>query len=486
MTLRSLRLSFRQTLLAGCLSIAFLLCGVAVRGWLLLEQNVAQGRLAGASALRVDASIRELRERTVDLERSARQYLIVGKPALLERFDDNAARALAALAPLETLPAAALGGLAGDWRRTLAQLSGTLHDGAAAGEAARLPARLGDLARLNGELEQRGRRWNEEQQAQIVAQLDADRFQLARQLALAIVAALLVALAMNRWLSRPLADLERAIARLGEGRYAQDGAAVAAGGPADLRRLGGRIEWLRRRLGELEADHERSLRHVSHELKTPLTALREGIALLQDEVPGPLRGAQREVVDILQNKVVTLQRQIEGLLRLNAVAYDVRRPDCRPLALRQLLAEVVAARQLQITARGLVVRCEAPALDWPLDGDKMRVALDNLLSNAIDFSPAGGVISLRAEAAGKTLRIVCADQGPGVAAEDARRIFEPFVQGGRAPPEPRQGSGVGLSIVRELLAAMGGSIVLDRTLAGNGDLGSGTPGACFRIEVPCE
>lgn len=67
-------------------------------------------------------------------------------------------------------------------------------------------------------------------------------------------------------------------------------------------------------------------------------------------------------------------------------------------------------------------------------GDKLRVAIDNLLANAIDFSPPGGVIELAARRDGALLRIVCRDQGPGVAPADAERIFAPFVQGERAAP----------------------------------------------------
>ena len=112
-----------------------------------------------------------------------------------------------------------------------------------------------------------------------------------------------------------------------------------------------------------------------------------------------------------------------------------------------------------------------------------RSLLDNLLSNAIDFSPDGGVIRLEAEVVDDRLRIACIDQGPGIAPEDAERIFEPFVQGARPSPIPRQGSGVGLSIVRELLTAMGGGIELSKGNPGNSNNPSG---ACLRIEVPCE
>lgn len=462
-------------MLAGFLLIAGLLGWAALGSWLLLEYYADASRQAGERAVRVHSAIQEIGERSVDLERSARQFAIVAKPALRARFAASATRARAALARLDELPAEALGSLPDAWRGTLAQLSGELDDESAAADPVRLATAAGELARINHELDERARFWLDAQSTALIDELEASRLRLARWLALAVGAAFAIALALNWWLSRPLASLEHAIEHLGEGRF---DAPVKLGGPADMRRLGRRIDWLRRRLSELEADHLQALRHVSHELKTPLAALREGIALLQDGVVGTLASAQSEVVDILQNKALTLQRRIEGLLRLNAVAFEARRPNCRFVALRQLLEDAVAARQLPIQARGLRVRCEAPAAGCVVDGDKLLVAIDNLLSNAIDFSPARGVIELQATLDGQTLRVVCRDQGPGVAAADAERIFSPFVQGERAPPEPRQGSGVGLSIVRELMSALGGRAVL---LAADAT----APGAAFMLELPC-
>jgi len=86
-------------------------------------------------------------------------------------------------------------------------------------------------------------------------------------------------------------------------------------GPTDVRLLGRRLEWLRLRLAELDSDKARFLRHVSHELKTPLAALREGVSLLEDGIAGTLSGSQREVARILRQNTALLQSQIEDLLR---------------------------------------------------------------------------------------------------------------------------------------------------------------------------
>lgn len=457
-------------MLAGFLLIALLLGGAAGRSWLVVEQFAQQSRRGSEQALTLTESIQELGERTVDVERSARQYLVLSDAGLLARFDDQLAQALAAVERLQRLPATSLVPLLADWRRAALELQTGLHQGTAGTTLVHHLARLGELnAQLSGE----GRHWIEEQGEHLLLQLDENRLHLAKQLVAAMVGTLAVALIMGWWLGRPIRRLERAIERLGENRFDEP---VVVRGPADLRQVGRRLEWLRQRLGELEADREQTLRHVSHELKTPLTALREGISLLQEQVVGQLGDDQREVVDILQHNVVTLQRQIESLLDLNAASFAARRLKDRPVLIRQLVGEAVRRRELHIQARGLHVGIEGNAGTVRVDEEKMLVALDNLLSNAIDFSPEGGEIRLVIGRSRGRVAIDVIDQGPGVAPEDAERIFQPFVQGRREAPAPRQGSGVGLSIVRELLQAMEGSVVLL----------SGDKGAHFRIEVPDE
>ena len=467
-----MRISFRQSMLAGFLMIVVFLGWAGVRSWLLLEQFAERSRTNSAQALQLSASIQELAARTVDLERSARQYMVLKDPAVLARFDMHVLHSLEAVERLDALYLKPAGTLPGEWRLLADELSLHLHRKSSADEQLPLLTRLSEI---NTELETRSRQWIDGQQREMLEELDQGRLQLGKLVAAAVAAAFLVALAMNWWLSRPIGAIERAIERLGESRFDEP---VAVSGPADLRQVGRRLDWLRLRLSELETDRERTLRHVSHELKTPLTALREGVALLQEEIAGPLEGAQREVVDILHDNAMALQGHIESLLRLNAVSLGARRLHRRPVNVKRLLLEVVQERELQIQARQLQVECESPGISVLLDADKLRVVLDNLLSNAIDFSPENGRIRIEARCSAARLFIACHDEGPGIAAEDAARIFEPFVQGRRPAPVPRQGSGVGLSIVRELMTVMGGTARLLKS--------DGVPGAHFEIDLPCD
>lgn len=464
------RISFRHGMLLGFAVIALLLGGAALRSWLLVEQLVDQSRRASEQALLLTAVIQELGERTVDIERSARQTLVIADPVFRQRFDEHLAQSLALVGRLAAMPGEPLAPLLDDWRMVAEAIRGGLDQNVGKAELAPLLARL---VELNGLLNQAGQRWIEAQNGRLLDELEANRLQLGMQVALALLGAVLTALVIGWWLLRPVRQLEQAIGQLGANRFDQP---ITVGGPADLRQLGQRLDWLRQRLAELESDRERTLRHVSHELKTPLTALKEGVALLREEVPGPLAAGQREVVEILQHNVGSLQKQIESLLRLNAAALESRSLQIGRVELQQLLAAVAARRELHSQARQLQLLVQAPEESALLDSDKMAVVLDNLLSNAIDFSPQGGLVRLVASRADGRLRFECIDQGPGIAAEDAQQIFDPFVQGQRRAPAPRQGSGVGLSIVRELVRAMGGAVVLLPS----------AQGAHFCVEIPDE
>jgi two-component system sensor histidine kinase GlrK len=467
-----LRPSFRQVLLVAFLLIAGLLAAASLGGLFTLERLMAQSRAATERALLVSADARTLAERSVSMERSARQYMVLDDPALLRSYEQAAADAVHLVD--EMLAHQLSPGLGAQWKAQAAaissQLGGSKSSLRALGQA--LDARFRQIDRLNAAIADDVRRGNEDRTEALQAQLEEGRSSVGRQVAGAIALAAILALGFGVWLTRPLKRLERAIVVLGENRLDE---AVDVRGPSDLRSLGQRLEWLRLRLRELDEDKSRFLRHVSHELKTPLAALREGVALLEDEVAGPLTADQREIARILGTNAVTLQTQIETLLRFNAAAFEARQLARRRTELRPLLRELVAQQRLQWQARQLVVEVtgDAPAID--VDPDKLGAALGNLLSNAIRFSPPGGRVELRLAVGPGRVVIDIADQGPGVAPADRERIFEPFYRGEIQPEGAVRGSGIGLSIVREYVGAHGGRVDL---------LDLGVPGAHFRIELP--
>lgn len=467
------KLSFRQLLFAAFLLIALVLTATSVQALLTLERLARLGRETAARAVLLTEATQRLSERSQAMERSARQFLVLEDALFREQY---AAAWKDANMALQLLPGAMpeLGtALPAEWTSHSAAVWALLEQEQGPPTAPVLDAHFTRLLEINDELLRASKHEIARRNDVLLGELDGQRRRLAELVAGAVVLAALFALCFGFWLSRPLRRIEIAIGRLGENRL---DVPVAVGGPADTRRVGEQLDWLRRRLADLDADKERFLRHISHELKTPLAALREGIALLEDEVAGPLSGGQREIAGILRHNAVSLQAQIEDLLRYNAAAFDaqhLQRSSVDPLA---LLGKIVEEQRLLWQARGLQVVIEGGAVAGQFDADKLAAALRNILSNAVRFSPQDGRIVLALSVVDDVLGIDCVDQGPGVAPQDAGRIFEPFYQGARQVAGARNGSGIGLSIVRDYIVAHGGSVQL---VPRHG-------GAHFRIELPYE
>lgn len=467
-------LSFHQCLLAAFLLITALLGGAAAQAMFALEHVAMQGRQASQDAAALTAQVQRLGERTVAMERSARQFLVLDDASLRDRYQAAWADAKATQSALAGLMAdAASRQLFAEWMTQAETAWEVLQNPGRARPAAlkRLAPVFARLHRLNETLAERSQQAMDRRNDAVLAELEQQRRLISALVLGAIALAVLLALGFGHWLLRPLAAVEAAIGRLGDNRFDQP---VVVRGPADLRRLGRQLEWLRQRLATLESDKTRFVRHISHELKTPMASIREGAALLRDGVAGPLTPDQTEIVRILGDNSVALQGQIEDLLRYQTLASHAQQLQRRVVDLKALLAHVVDDQRLLWQARGLRVHIEGGPCSAVVDGEKLGVVLANLLVNALRFSPPGGVITLALAQGDGKVRLDCIDAGPGVAPEDVERIFDPFYQGRNQAPGARRGSGIGLSIVREIVQAHGGSCVL---LPSEG-------GAHFRIEIP--
>lgn len=465
------RVSFRQLLVVAFLLIASLLAASSLRALFTLEQLTMQSRDGAVRALDLSAAAQSLNERSVAMERTARQSLVLADRVLRQRFDEAATDAKAVLTRLgpQDVPQA----LANDWREHLETITRLLSGSpdTALDRDRQVADEFRELDRINAAIAQQVRQTIATQNRDLLHTLETRRRQLAQQVIGAIGLAVLMALAFGIWLTRPLNRLEKAIIGLGENRLDET---IRINGPADLQLVGQRLDWLRLRLVELDADKSRFLRHVSHELKTPLASLREGVSLLEDGVAGELNANQREVAKILRHNTSLLQGQIEDLLRFNAAAFEARQLRREKTDLLQLIEEQIESQRLQWRARDLQISIEGKAVQAEVDRDKLGTVIANLLSNAIRFSPAGGKIRIRLHRLAEVVRIDLEDDGPGIALDDQPRIFEPFFRGERQPPQAVRGSGIGLSIVQEYIAAHGGRVQL---------LPAG-PGAHFRIELP--
>ncbi|MBU2640939.1 MAG: HAMP domain-containing histidine kinase [Gammaproteobacteria bacterium] len=276
-------------------------------------------------------------------------------------------------------------------------------------------------------------------------------------LALALIPLTLLLAAVFSWLiNRPIKQLKASIQQLGRADLSP---LQAISGPQDIVELGREVDWLRQRLQALEEQKLRFLRHVSHELKTPLASLREGVALLDDELAGSLTARQRSIVTIMDGSSRDLQKRIEDLIRYGSLVRDATLSPRAPLQmLADALDSVLARHRLALDTRRIEVDTQLDAPMLHADRGQLETVLDNLLSNAIKFSPEAGRILIRSElSAGATLLDVC-DFSGGIPQAERGRVFEPFFQGARQPDSAVKGSGLGLSIVHETLLAAGGQV----------------------------
>jgi two-component system sensor histidine kinase GlrK len=273
-------------------------------------------------------------------------------------------------------------------------------------------------------------------------------------------------------ISRPIRRIDQAIRQLGDAEFSSE---ITITGPRDLEYLGKRLDWLRLRLIELEEQKNRFLSHISHELKTPLTSIREGAELLADEVVGKLNDNQRRLANILRENSIQLQKMIENLVNFRGVLLRHSALYVSRLLLNGLVEKVATDHQLAMMAKNIKLELCLTELVVSGDEDKLMVIVDNLLSNAVKFSPYGGVIKIVLKQDGENAVLDVIDTGPGIDSADKDKVFDPFYQGRALPQGYVKGTGIGLSVVAEYVRVHGGRIEI---------IEGEEKGAHFRVILP--
>jgi two-component system, NtrC family, sensor histidine kinase GlrK len=277
------------------------------------------------------------------------------------------------------------------------------------------------------------------------------------QAILLVGTALVLAGIFTMLITGPLAQINKVIHQLGNGSCEQP---VKIRGPADLVKLGERLDWLRERLNTLGQQRSAMLRHVSHELKTPLSAIQESAALLRDGVVGSLNDEQCEIIRIQHNNCQRLCALIDDLLRHNSESFSVLNIKAEAVRLDFLAEQVLSNQQLAIKARSLIVENQLEPVTVIGHAEQLRVIIDNLFSNAIRFSPEAGTITVSTSRSGSLVELDIIDQGMGVAPEEATRVFEAFYRGTSPDQDFYASSGLGLAIAEEYAKANNGEIVV--------------------------
>lgn len=444
-----------------------------VRSFQTLDRMASQHKNDMSNIVLLTESARAIHGNLEDLERSARQYQLLGDDAFLKRFNERHASIVSALKGIRSIEKAEslnsiIRLILSELQALKVQVNREDSKSDAYKEALVKFERLFYLMRtLNheGSLFLNGR----------VKDAEVSVDSVSRELILYIVTLAPLTLALVFWVAylilKPLREIDLIIRKLGRGDYEQE---IKLAGPTDLKRIALRLNWLRKRLADSEAEKQRFLRHISHELKTPLSTIKEGTELLEDEVPGSLNHDQREVVKILSKAVTSFQGLINNLLDFNLLKGNpsIQAELC---GVKDLVNESLNSHQLTAHRKNLRVRLQGDDISLRVDRSVLRAALDNLVSNAVHYTPSDGFVDIKWQVENKRdFKFHVSDSGPGIPENERHKVFLPFYQGTARKHGPLKGTGLGLSVAKECVESHGGRL----------QIADSNIGAHFTLSIP--
>jgi two-component system sensor histidine kinase GlrK len=295
--------------------------------------------------------------------------------------------------------------------------------------------------------------------------------QLAWQTVALVILTLLLVLWASGRITAPVRKLDKMIRAIGQQHQFPDEKLT---GPRELTELGEQLRWLSSRLQQLEALRLILLRHASHELKTPLSSIREGCSLLSEQLVGPLNKQQLEVVGLLNGSADRLSVLTEQLLDYNRLLQQAKpEPDWH--SPQQLFSDCFNDHALSLQLRGQTIDLNCPLSVNYTDATLFRRILDNLINNAQAYGSQNSPVWVSLSQQEHHLVLDVANNGNPIPTALREKLFEPFQRGTTPRYDAVQGSGLGLSIVADCARLLGGHAdIVDVAYAD----------VCIRVRLP--
>lgn len=281
----------------------------------------------------------------------------------------------------------------------------------------------------------------------------------------AMAVAIVVSIILSRSIIAPVRDMTTASQRIAEGHY---GERVQTRGADELGELAGRFNQMAEKLEQVESMRRRLIGDVTHELRTPLTAIKGSAEGLIDGV----LPATDETYQQIHTEADRLSRLVDDLQELSRVEARAYQLDFRDLDVSALIKTVTRRLQYQFDEKRVMLTTDLPPQPMHVHADEDRIVqvLTNLLSNALNYTPADGQVSITVESTGKEARFSVKDSGIGIPPKHLPHIFDRFYRVDKSRSRAHGGSGIGLTIAKHLVEAHGGKIWAESEGEGRGSV----------------
>ncbi|TAK13758.1 MAG: sensor histidine kinase [Anaerolineae bacterium] len=271
----------------------------------------------------------------------------------------------------------------------------------------------------------------------------------------ALLAAILVSAWLSRRVSQPLQHLAQASQRIAVGHYEQRVSPTEiSGAPQEFVDVAGSFNQMAERLEKTETLRRELIADVSHELRTPLTIIKGSMEGLMDGVLAP----DNQTFGMVQHEAARLERLVNDMLQLSRLEAGKDTLELGPLSVETLLNGSLESIRAAYREKGVSLASELeqglPALQ--VDVDRAYQAVLNLLANALEYTPAGGVVTVRARRESESIVIEVEDSGIGIAPGHLPHVFERFYRVDKSRSRAQGGTGIGLAITRRIMEAHGG------------------------------
>ncbi|MBI4522738.1 MAG: HAMP domain-containing histidine kinase [Deltaproteobacteria bacterium] len=272
-----------------------------------------------------------------------------------------------------------------------------------------------------------------------------------------LILGLAISFVITRTMTRPVSLLKSKTREIARGDFTDD---LKLSSPPEMAELASAFNFMCGKLKELDRMKSEFFSTMSHDLRTPLTSIKEGTGLLLDGNAGPTTEKQRKVLAILAEESGRLIHLVNSLLDLSKMeagmmVYRFEPTNLTPL-IQRVMTEIMPLVEAQRVSLEAKIHPNLPLIK--ADSERLLQALRNLLGNAVKFTPPGGQVTISADQRDGKVEVSVLDTGPGIPPEHLSSIFEKYHQASPRGLQAIKGTGLGLAIVKHIITSHGGKV----------------------------